>query len=78
MLQEEKRQIEENPEIPIAKNTKILRQKNFKANFIKKTSHQFGIVIGNTSSSKCETVEDCISGQLLKLQRNVVCLWSRI
>ena len=36
MLQEEKRLIEENPELPITKNTKRLRQKLFKATFRKK------------------------------------------
>lgn len=35
-LQEEKRRIEENPELPITKNTKKLRQKLFKAKHVKK------------------------------------------
>ena len=35
-LQEEKRQIEEHPELPISNNTKRLRQKLFKANFKKR------------------------------------------
>lgn len=36
MLQEERRQIEENPELPITKTTKKLRQRLFKATFRKK------------------------------------------
>ena len=35
-LQEEKRQIEEHPELPISNNTKRLRQKLFKANYKKR------------------------------------------
>ena len=36
MLQQERRQIEENPELPITNNTKRLRQRIFKATFRKK------------------------------------------
>ncbi|PWA61254.1 hypothetical protein CTI12_AA376670 [Artemisia annua] len=58
-LLEEKRQIEENPALPITKNTRKLRQRLFKATYKKK--HQVGTVISNTNSSKCRTVAGYIS-----------------
>ena len=57
MLQEEKRQIEENPEIPIAKNTKILRQNFFKANFIKKQTINLELSLATPAATNVEPLQ---------------------
>ena len=56
-LWEEKRQIEENPELPISKKTRCLRQRLFKANHIKKKNINLELSLATSIAANVEPLQ---------------------
>ncbi|PWA77067.1 RWP-RK domain-containing protein [Artemisia annua] len=56
-LREEKRQIEENPELPISKNTKRLRQRLFKSNYKKRKTVNLELSLATSLPANVEPLQ---------------------